>query len=249
MISTVVIDDEPKNVKILKSMLTEFCPQVQLMGEATNGQAGKKLILEKRPQLVFLDIEMPYGNGFDLLNELMPIDFEVIFITAFDKYLLQALKYSALDFLLKPVNIEELKNAVRNAETHIQKNSINQQLQLLLDNIRKQEIGMKKIAVPTLDGFDFIHFSDIVRCESFGPYTKIYLSDSREIIASKPLKDYEGVLPDEFFIRIHNSNIINLNHIKKYSKGRGGFVELDDGSILEVAARRKEELLKRFAFK
>src|SRR5437868_6264794 len=121
---------------------------------------------------------MPYGNGFDLLNELMPIDFEVIFITAFDKYLLQALKYSALDFLLKPVNIEELKNAVRNAEAHIQKNSINQQLQVLLDNFKKQEASLKKIAVPTLDGFDFIHVSDIVRCESQGPYTKIYLSNT-----------------------------------------------------------------------
>jgi two-component system LytT family response regulator len=249
VIRTVVIDDEPKNIKILKNMLQEFCPGVLLTGEATNGQAGKKLILEKKPQLVFLDIEMPYGNGFDLLNELMPIDFEVIFITAFDKYLLQALKYSALDFLLKPVNIEELKNAVRNAEAHIQKNSINQQLQVLLDNFKKQEASLKKIAVPTLDGFDFIHVSDIVRCESQGPYTKIYLSNTYPVISSKPLKDYESLLPEELFFRIHNSNIINLNHIKKYNRGRGGFVELDDGSVLEVAARRKEELFKRFGFR
>ena len=113
MINTILIDDEPKNIKVLKGMLQEFCPQVHLTGEADNSRSGKKLILEKKPELVFLDIEMPYGNGFDLLNELMPIDFEVVFVTAFDKYMLQALKYSALDFLLKPVNIEELRKKLQ----------------------------------------------------------------------------------------------------------------------------------------
>src|SRR5215831_4430150 len=120
-------------------MLNEFCPQVCLVGDADNAKSGKKLIEEKKPQLVFLDIEMPFGNGFDLLNDLMPIDFEVIFVTAFDKYLLQALKYSALDFLLKPVNIDELKMAVKNAEIRIHKNFINQQLTVLLDNFKKQD--------------------------------------------------------------------------------------------------------------
>src|ERR1700746_303321 len=144
-------------------MLEEFCPQVYLTGEADNSRSGKKMILEKKPQLVFLDIEMPYGNGFDLLNELMPIDFEVIFVTAFDKYLLQALKYSALDFLLKPVNIEELKSAVKNAEMRVQKNLINQQLRVLLDNFKKKESGLKKIAIPTQEGFEFVPVSDIIR--------------------------------------------------------------------------------------
>src|SRR6266478_1344134 len=116
MINAVIIDDEPKNIKVMKSMLKEFCPQVQLVGDASNSNDGKELILQKTPELVFLDIEMPYGNGLDLLNSLMPVDFEVIFVTAFDKYMLQALKYSALDYLLKPVNIDELKNAVQNAE-------------------------------------------------------------------------------------------------------------------------------------
>ena len=248
MINTILIDDEPKNIKVLKGMLQEFCPQVRLTGEADNSRSGKKLILEKKPELVFLDIEMPYGNGFDLLNELMPIDFEVVFVTAFDKYMLQALKYSALDFLLKPVNIEELKNAVKNAEVRIRKNSINQQLQVLLENFKKPDPGLKKIAVPSADGFDFILISDIIRCEAQGAYTKIYINNSRQVLVSRPLKDYEALLPENLFFRIHSSHLINLNYVKKYNRGRGGLVELDDGSVIEVAARRKDDFLKRFGF-
>jgi two-component system LytT family response regulator len=217
-----------------------------LIGDANNTNEGKELIQQTKPELVFLDIEMPYGNGFDLLNKLMPVDFEVIFVTAFDKYMLQALKYSALDFLLKPVNIEELKNAVKNAEIRIRKNSVNQQLSILLDNFKKQESGLKKIAIPTADGFDFILIEDIIRCEAQGAYTKIHITNSKKILVSRPLKDYENLLPEDIFFRIHNSHLINLNFIKKYNRGRGGMVELDDGSVLEVASRRKDEFLKRF---
>jgi len=248
VISTVVIDDEPKNIKIMKNLLEEFCPQVQLVGEANTASKGKELIQQKSPQLVFLDIEMPYGNGFDLLNELMPIDFELVFVTAFDKYMLQALKYSALDFLLKPVNIDELKKAVRNAEIRIFQNTINQQLSVLLDNLKKQEPGLKKIAIPTPEGFDFIPISDILRCEAQGAYTEIHTIHPKKLLVSRPLKDYENLLPEDIFFRIHNSHLINLNYIKKYSRGRGGYVELEDGSIIEVAIRRKDEFLKRFGF-
>ncbi len=246
MINAVIIDDEPKNIKVMKSMLKEFCPQVQLLGDANNSNDGKELIQQKKPELVFLDIEMPYGNGFDLLNALMPVDFEVIFVTAFDKYTLQALKYSALDFLLKPLNINELKNAVQNAELRIRRNSINQQLSILLDNFKKRESGLKKIAIPTVDGFDFILIEDIIRCEAQGAYTKIHITNSKKILVSRPLKDYENLLPEDIFFRIHNSHLVNLNYIKKYNRGRGGLVELDDGSVLEVAARRKDEFLNRF---
>lgn len=248
MINAVIIDDEPKNVKVMKNMLRDFCPEVNVLGEAYNSTEGRELILQKKPQLVFLDIEMPYGNGFDLLNGLMPIDFEVVFVTAFDKYMLQALKYSALDYLLKPVNIEELKTAVHNAELRIKKNSVNQQLSILLENFKKQDTGLKKIAVPTADGFDFILIEDIVRCEAQGPYTRIYVKNSKRILVSKPLKDYEGLLPNDIFLRIHNSHLVNLNYIKKYNRGRGGYIEMDDGTTLEVATRRKDEFLNRFGY-
>jgi two-component system, LytTR family, response regulator len=248
MINAVIIDDEPKNVRVLKNMLIEFCPDVSLLGEANNSNEGKELIQQKKPELVFLDIEMPYGNGFDLLNALMPIDFEVIFVTAFDKYMLQALKYSALDYLLKPVNIEDLKVAVQHAEVRIKKNSINQQLTVLLENLKKQESGLKKIAVPTAEGFDFILIEDIIRCEAQGPYTRIFIKGSKSILVSKPLKDYETLLPDNIFLRIHNSHLVNLNFIKKYNRGRGGYIEMDDGTALEVATRRKDEFLSRFGY-
>jgi len=248
MISAVIIDDEPKNVRVLKNMISEFCPEVSLLGEANDSNEGKQLIQQKKPELVFLDIEMPYGNGFDLLNALMPIDFEVIFVTAFDKYMLQALKYSALDYLLKPVSIEDLKVAVQHAEVRVKKNSINQQLTVLLENFKKQESGLKKIAVPTAEGFDFILIEDIIRCEAQGPYTRIFIKGSKSILVSKPLKEYETLLPDTIFLRIHNSHLVNLNYIKKYNRGRGGYIEMDDGTMLEVATRRKDEFLSRFGY-
>ncbi|HET9826501.1 MAG TPA: LytTR family DNA-binding domain-containing protein [Chitinophagaceae bacterium] len=248
MIHAVIIDDEPKNVRVMKNMLNDFCPQVHLVGEANNSTQGKELIREKKPELVFLDIEMPYGNGFDLLNALMPIDFEVIFVTAFDKYTLQALKYSALDYLLKPVNIDELKTAVQNAEVRINKNSINQQLTILLENFKKQDSSLKKIAIPAADGFDFILIEDIVRCEAQGPYTRIFVKDSKKLLVSKSLKEYESLLPGDIFLRVHNSHLVNLNYIKKYNRGRGGYIEMDDGTILEVATRRKDEFLNRFGY-
>ena len=248
MINAVIIDDEPKNVRVLKNMLREFCPEVSLLGEANNSNEGKELIQQKKPQLVFLDIEMPYGNGFDLLNALMPIDFEVIFVTAFDKYMLQALKYSALDYLLKPVNIEELKVAVQHAEVRIKKNSINQQLTVLLDNFKKHDLGLKKIAVPNAEGFDFILIEDIVRCEAQGAYTRIFTRDSKKILVSKPLKEYENLLPENIFLRVHHSHLVNLNHIKKYNRGRGCYIEMDDVTAIEVATRRKDEFLSRFGY-
>ena len=246
MISAVIIDDEPRNVKLMRSMINEFCPGVHLVGDANNTNDGKELIEEKKPELVFLDIEMPYGNGFDLLNALMPVDFEVIFVTAFDKYTLQALKYSALDYLLKPVNIDDLKKSVQNAELRIRKNSVNQQLQVLLENFGKHESGLKKIAVPSTDGFDFILIDDIIRCEAQGAYTRIHINNSKKVVVSRPLKDYETLLPENTFFRIHNSHLVNLNYIKRYSRGRGGSIELDDGTIIEVASRRRDEFLQRF---
>src|SRR4029079_8938116 len=142
---------------------------------------------------------------------------------------LQALKYSALDYLLKPINIDELRSAVQNAELRIRRNSVNQQLNNLLDNFKKQESGLKKIAIPTADGFDFILIDNIIRCEALGAYTKIHINNSKKIVVSMSLKDYEAILPEDIFFRIHNSHLINLNYVKKYNRGRGGFIELDDG--------------------
>jgi len=246
MIKALIVDDEPKNIRILKNLLEEFCPQVEICGEAENTETAINLIEEQNPELVFLDIEMPYGNAFDLLDSLIPIDFEVIFITAFDNYSLKAFKYSALDYLLKPVDISELQAATNKAVQRIAGKNINQQVALLLSNFKNTQNNLQKIAIPTMDGFVFMNVEDIIRCESNAAYTYIYTIRNEKIIASKNIKEYEELLPSSIFCRIHNSHLVNLNRIKKYSKGRGGTVIMEDGAILEVASRRRDDFLAMF---
>jgi two-component system, LytTR family, response regulator len=241
-----IIDDEPKNVRILKKLLEDYCPQIVVTGEAGDARAAYTTIRELKPELVFLDIEMPYGNAFDLLDKLLPVDFEIIFITAFDDYTLKAFKYSALDYLLKPVDIDELKAAVKKAAEKIAGKSINLQLGNLLSNLKSNQAILQKIALPSADGIIFINVEEIIRCEASGNYTIIYADSKEKITASKTIKDYEELLPPSIFCRIHNSHIINLNRIKKYHSGRGGFVVMDDGTSIEVASRRRDEFLAKF---
>jgi two-component system, LytTR family, response regulator len=245
-LKTVIIDDEPKNIRVLQNLLKEYCTQVTVCGHADNAKTGRELILELQPELVFLDIEMPYGNGFDLLNSLTPVNFEVIFVTAFDKYMLQAFKYSALDLLLKPVNIEDLKTAVANAVARIQRSQVNTQIAVLMEHLAKPGRGLEKIAIPTAEGLDFIKISDIIRCEAKGSYTEIYIAGAPKRVVVNTLGDYEELLPPDTFFRLHHSHLINLNYIKKYSRGRGGTVQMEDGAFIEVAVRRRIEFLKRF---
>lgn len=246
MIKAIIVDDEPKNRKVLRSLLTQFCPQVVVENEAGSADEATVMIQQEKPDILFLDIEMPYGNGFDLLDRLMPVDFEIIFITAFDEYTLKAFKYSALDYLLKPVNIQELQTAVDKASKKIHLKNINQQLSNLLQNIRHSESTSSKLAVPSQDGFFFISLNDIIRIEAKGNYTSIFSNDGQKHVSSRTIKQYEEMLPPRQFFRIHNSHIINLAFIKKYHKGRGGQVEMSDGALLEVATRRKDDFLALF---
>lgn len=246
MIRAVLIDDEPKNNRILKLMLEEFCPDVLIEGQADNATEGVTLIRETEPDLVFLDIEMPYGSGFDLLDQLKPIRFEVIFITAFNDYSLKAIKYSALDYLLKPVNIDELIAAVTKAAEKVAARNINSRIENLLYNLKKPAQNIQKIALPSKEGYVFVLLSDIIRCESKSGYTTFYIKDMEKIVSSKNIKEYEPLLSDNIFFRIHNSHIVNLNHVKKYHRGRGGYLEMEDGAMIEVATRRKDELMARF---
>jgi two-component system, LytTR family, response regulator len=241
-----IIDDEPKNVRILKKLLEDYCPQAEVCGDAGDAKSAFTAIKTLKPDLVFLDIEMPYGNAFDLLDKLLPVDFEIIFITAFDDYTLKAFKYSALDYLLKPVDIDELKAAVKKAAEKISGKSINQQLGNLLSNLKNNQAVLQKIALPAADGIVFINVEEIVRCEASGNYTIIYADSKEKITASKTIKEYEDLLPPGIFCRIHHSHIINLNRIKKYHRGRGGFVVMDDGTSIEVASRRRDEFLAKF---
>lgn len=249
MLKVLTVDDEPKNLRIIKELLKEYCPQAEHVGESDNIDTAYDLIKQLQPDLVLLDIEMPHGNAFDLLDKVMPVNFEIVFVTAFDSYSLKAFKYSALDYLLKPVDIAELKAVVARAELRAGQKNINEQLRYLMQNIRQTAGGLQKIAVPTFkDQLEFIDFQSILYCEASGAYTYIFTVDGQKLISSKSLKEYEEILPEHTFFRLHHSYLINLNKVKKYHKGRGGEVEMENGTFLEVATRRKDDFMKRIGY-
>jgi two-component system LytT family response regulator len=249
MIRAVIVDDEPNNIGTLKSLLQQFCPEVLVEGTAANAREAYTVITELEPQLVFLDIEMPFGNGFDLLEKLNPVSFEVIFVTAFDQYAITAFKYAALDYLVKPVSLEELKRAVNRSVTRIGEKNVNHRIGSLINHIKGGSPPLKKIGLPTMEGLVFEDVDNIMRFQAESNYTLVYLTDNKKITTSKTLREFEDSLPPSTFCRLHHSHIVNLNHIAKYHKGRGGFVELTDGAMIEVSARRKDEFLEKFNYK
>jgi two-component system LytT family response regulator len=245
MIRTVLIDDETDSIRVLQKLLETYCPQVEVVGTADGVETGLEVIQATRPDLLFLDIEMTQGNAFDLLNRLQPMTFQIIFVTAFDNYAIRAFKYSAVDYLLKPVDIDELVGAVRRVTERSQQRNIVDQMQVFLENMGTYSLAQQKMAVPTVDGLIFINLREVVRLEAKSSYTQIKLENGEVVMATRTIKDYEDILPETLFCRIHNSHIINLQKIEKYHKGRGGYVVLEDGSEIEVASRRRQEFLRR----
>jgi len=245
MIRTVLVDDEIDSNEVLQTLLNAACPNVSILGKADGVEKAIQIIRTTQPDLVFLDIEMAQGNAFDLLNQLQPMAFRVIFVTAFDNYALRAFKYSAVDYLLKPVDIDDLRNAVEKVTTQLQATNVKEQVQLMIENFGSIQLSQQKMALPTLTGLEFVTIRDIVRLEAKGSYTMVFLSDKKHIMVARNIKDYEGLLPEIFFYRVHKSHIINLQKIQKYQKGRGGYIIMEDGSSIEVASRRREEFLQR----
>lgn len=245
MITCVIIDDEPKNILLLQNMLKMLCPDVNVLATETEARAGVELIREVQPQLVFLDVEMPHLNGFEVLKQLEPLSFEVIFVTAFSHYAVDAFEHQATGYITKPVNAEKLQAAVNTATKRIEEKTINKNLFSLLAQNTRQEVP-DKIPLSTTGGLLFVKLTDIVFCESSGNYTYFFLSDEKKIVVSRQLGEYEKLLPENSFIRIHDKYIINLSFIKEYIKGSGGEVVLENGKQLPVATRRKEEFLARF---
>lgn len=245
MINCIIIDDEPKNTRLLQNMLEMYCPLINVLAAATDAKTGIDFIKELQPQLVFLDVEMPHLNGFDVLKQLEPLSFEVIFVTAFSQYAVEAFEHKATGYLTKPVNAEKLQAAVANAVKRVEEKAINKNIFTLLAQNSKQEVP-DKIPLSTTGGLLFVKLSDIIYCESSGNYTHFFLNDEKKIVVSRQLGEYEKLLPDSAFIRIHDKYIINLSYIKEYVKGGGGEVILENGKELPVATRRKEEFLARF---
>ncbi|RTL58493.1 MAG: response regulator transcription factor [Sphingobacteriales bacterium] len=246
-VSTFIVDDEPGNIVTLSELIKHYCPQLIITGTAENPAEALDRIKTVNPQLVFLDIEMPYGNAFDLLDKLSPVNFQVVFVTAFNDYAIKAFKYAAVDYLLKPVNITELKTAVQKVISQIEKDSVNTKINHFLESMKiSVPSGTNKIALPTGDGSYFEDINNIMYLEASGNYTHIFCKGKGKIVVTKKIKEYEDSLPENIFFRVHNSSIININYVKKYFNGRGGYVVMEDGMNIQIAARKKAEFLSLF---
>ena len=244
---TVIIDDEPNSVDSLKQLLEQYCPEVTVLGTADNANTGRSIITSLQPDLVFLDIEMPYGNAFEMLNSLGAAHFEIIFITAFNNYAIDAFRYSAMDYILKPVNIDELQHAVKKAAQQIELKTMSSRIDTLLHNLKTTQPAARRLALPTTQGFIFVNTEDILRLEASGNYTFLYLKTNEKMVVSRTLKEFEEMLDRRQFTRVHHSHIINHHYIKKYYRGRGGFVEMEDNTTIEVSIRKKDEFLSKFS--
>ena len=238
MLRTVIIDDEAHVRETLTRLLVMHCPQVKVVGEAFSVASGLKVINEHNPQLILLDIKMDDGSGFDLLQKIEVIDFKVIFITAYEKYAVQAFKFAAIDFLLKPVNPEELADAVMRTETLVQEH-FNTQLQAMQENLRNDIRQKKKIVLKTLENIYLVDMQDITHCDSDGCYSTVHLANGEKIVISKNLGEFEDMLGESGFYRVHKSYLINLMHIKRFEKQEGGYIILTGDDKVPVASRKR----------
>lgn len=246
MTNAVIIDDEDRGREFLSKLLLEYCTSVKVVAKADSISTGIAAIHQHKPDLVFLDIMMPGGTGFDLLEEIGTIDFDIVFTTAHDNFAIRAIRFSALDYLLKPIDVEELQIAVdrvkNKTEAEIDTNKKN--VQVFLDNVRGVN-PFNQIVLPTLEGLIFVRVEEIVRCQGEGSYSRIFLFEQDSVLVSRNLKEIEGLLLDNGFFRVHKSHLINLNHIRKYIKGSGGFVIMSDGAEVEIAKRKKDEFIEK----
>jgi len=245
MMRSVIVDDEQRNINVLTSILVDQCPELDIVGTAGSIAESLTLIPRINPELVFLDVELTDGMSFEILSQLEKRDFEIIFITAFNHYAVKAFRYAAIDYLLKPVNPFELKAAVQKVLEKRMHHNMQERLDILLGSLASPKAKMKRIALPTLEGLFFVDLNEIVKIEADGSYSVFHLEGNKRIMVSKSLKEYEDMLDPEDFIRIHHSFIINLAQVKKYIKGSGGYVIMNDGTMVDVSIRKKEEFLRR----
>ena len=236
MIKAIIIDDEQKARETLSDSLSLYCTNIDVIAEADGVKTGLVVIKENNPDVVFLDIMMTDGSGFDLLELIPTINFEIIFVTAYDKFAVKAFEFSAVDYILKPIKPQQLIRAVGKLKKSEGFETINKKLEVLLNN----KNNLEKIALPSLDGLCFIKIEDIIRCESDGNYTTFYMNLGEKVIVTRLIKEYEEMLSPLTFYRIHKSHIINFKYIKKYIRGDGGSVIMNDGTKIEVSRRRKE---------
>ena len=247
MIQAIIIDDEQHCIDRLSDLLNKYHKKsVKLLGSFKNVGDGLKAIKELSPELIFLDVQINDRTGFDLLKESGNINFKVIFATAYDKFAIQAIKFSAIDYLLKPIDADDLETAITKVKDSLSLNDMRNMIKVLSQNI-SNPAKQKTITVPTGNELVFLSTEDIIRCESDINYTTIFLKDKKKLVVAKTLKEFEELLSDYNFFRIHNSHLINLAYIKSYNKGKGGSVILTDGSEIEVSTRRKDDFFKKLS--
>lgn len=243
MIRAVIIDDEHDGRQALKRALVKYCGEVQIVAIANGPEQGIKVIEDKKPDLVFLDVQMPKMSGFEMLQRLAPIDFEVIFVTSYDHYAIKAIRFSAVDYLLKPIDVDDLIAAVDRTKNETQRKGSSFRYQSVLNNIQYDRGKIKRLAISTLDGIDFFNTDDIIYFQADGNYTTLYFVGHKKQLASKNLKDFQSLLFDSGFCRVHHSFLINMQHVQKYVKGEGGYVILTDNHHVDISRRRKDAFL------
>lgn len=244
MIKALIVDDESRGRQTLFNLLKENCPEVEVLEMCDSAKSAVESIEKNQPGLVFLDVEMPQQNGFALLESVRNINFDVIFTTAHSHHAIKAIKFSALDYLLKPIDIDELRAAVDKVSQKKSQVQQHNNIEFLLQNAKGTK-KFDKIALPTTDGFVFVNINEIVRCEASGSYTLFYFDKKESLLVCKNLKEYEDLLSDMNFFRVHHSHLINLSGIQRYIRGDGGQVVMQDGSVIEVARRKKEQFLHK----
>lgn len=240
MLKVLIVDDENKSRESLKMIIEEFCANVEVVGLASSVKEALTEVELKNPDVVFLDIRMNKETGFDFLSKCKKINFEVVFTTAYSEYAIDAIKFSALDYLLKPINVNQLKEAVAKAEKRIAQDTFKDKFEYLLQNFKVDSSENYKLVLPTIEGLIFLSFKDVIYCEASSNYTCFHLKDGKKFTVSKTLKEYDELLTSYNFFRIHHSYLINLREIKKYVKGEGGYVVMSNDCTLEVSKRKKE---------
>lgn len=246
MIKAFIIDDVEKARSALKSDIKTYCPTVQVIGEADGVETGLQLIKNTTPDVIFLDIRMSDGSGFDLIAKLRQqgsIPFQIIFTTAYDEYAIKAFKFSAIDYLLKPVDHEDLIQAVQKIKTTDVQSSLKENMELLLESMKSIKTSNKRIALNSIDKIQVVNVDDIIQCESQKNYTLFYLTNKKQVLVTRTLKEFEDMLEGDNFLRVHHSHLINVKHLKEYVKTDGGYAMMSDGSEVPVSVRKKEHLL------
>jgi len=240
----IIVEDEENNRETLKNMLNEFCMDVTIVGEAESVEAAVAVISKEKPDVIFLDIEIKSGTGFDVLNLTSNLNFEVIFTTAFDQFAIKAMKFSSLDYLLKPIDLEELQNAIEKARSRKNQALYKKQLETLMLNLKHEKPKLNKICLSTSDGLDFIEVDTILYCKANGSYTTFVIDNKKDILVSRHLKEYVSLFNDHDFMRVHNSFLVNLKNIDKFVRNDGGYVLMKNGDRVNISRSKKDEFVE-----